>query len=106
MYLFIYFNSVLRPFQDYYSSYETGENGRTLRKKDLAHEQAELGLSHMWPERGSNPHQTLKLLRNNALNRSATGAAIYGSLLLILSLKTILQFWHRESGIAPGYFLE
>ena len=31
--LFIFFNSVLRPFQDYYSSYETGENGRSPRKK-------------------------------------------------------------------------
>ena len=32
---FFYFNSVLRPFQDYFSSYETktvGENGRTSRK--------------------------------------------------------------------------
>ena len=28
------------------------------KKKQLAHPQAELGLSHMWPERGSNPHQT------------------------------------------------
>ena len=35
---FFFFNSVLRPFQDYFSSYETGqsvgggENGRTPRK--------------------------------------------------------------------------
>ena len=28
------------------------------REKNLAHPQAELGLSHMWPVRGSNPHQT------------------------------------------------
>ena len=28
------------------------------RKNHLAHPQAELGLSHMWPERVSNPHQT------------------------------------------------
>ena len=56
-------NSVLRPFQDYFSSYETGQSvgGRKREnpeKNHLAHPQAELCLSHMWPERGSNPHQT------------------------------------------------
>ena len=61
-----FFNSVLRPFQDYFSLYETGqsvgggkrENRENPEKKHLAHPQAELGLSHMWPVRGSNPHQT------------------------------------------------
>ena len=57
------FNSVLRPFQDYFSSYETGQSvgGRKREipeKKHLAHPQAEVGLSHMLPVRGSNPHQT------------------------------------------------
>ena len=61
--LFIYINSVLRPFKDYFSSYETGqsEGGRkpeNLEKNHLAHPQAELGFSHMWPVRGSNPRQT------------------------------------------------
>ena len=61
-YLF-FFNSVLCPFQDYFSSYETGQSvgGRKredLEKNHLALPQAELGLSHMWLERGSNPHQT------------------------------------------------
>ena len=59
---FFFLNSVLRPFQDYLSHMrwpisrwaKTGEP----QKKHLAHPQAELGLSHMWPERGSNPHQT------------------------------------------------
>ena len=52
------FNSVLRPFQDYFSSYETGQSvgGRKQenpekKKQHLAHPQAELGLSHMWPVR-------------------------------------------------------
>ena len=59
----ILFNSVLRPFQDYFSSYETGQSvgGRKREipeKKHLAHPQAEVGLSHMLPARGSNPHQT------------------------------------------------
>ena len=58
-----FFNSVLRPFQDYFSSYETGQSVGGRKREDpeknhLAHPQAELGLSHMWPERGSNPHQT------------------------------------------------
>ena len=60
---FFFFNSVLRPFQDYFSSYETGQSvgGRKREnpeKNHLAHPQAELGLSHMWPVRGSIPHQT------------------------------------------------
>ena len=59
----ILFNSVLCPFQDYFSSYETGQSvgGRKREipeKKHLAHPQAEVGLSHMLPARGSNPHQT------------------------------------------------
>ena len=62
-FFFFLFNSVLRPFQDYFSLYETGQSigGRKREnpeKNHLAHPQAELGLSHMWPERGSNPHQT------------------------------------------------
>ena len=32
--------------------------GRRREKNQLTHPQAELGLSHMWPERGSNPHDT------------------------------------------------
>ena len=59
----VFFYSVLRPIQDYFSSYETGQSvggAKTgePREKHLTHPQAELGLSHMWPERGSNPHQT------------------------------------------------
>ena len=62
-FLFVFFNSVLHAFQDYFSSYETGQSvgGRKRedpKKNHLAHPQAELGLSHMWSERGSNPHQT------------------------------------------------
>ena len=57
----IIFFSVLRPFQDYFSSYETGQSvgGRKRENPEKNHlTQAELGLSHMWPVRGSNPHQT------------------------------------------------
>ena len=48
----------LHPFQDYFSSYETGQSvgGRkreNREKNHLAHPQAELGLSHMWSVRGS-----------------------------------------------------
>ena len=56
-------NSVLRPFQDYYSSYETDQSLGEQKREDpdknhLAHPKKELSFSHMWPERGSNPHQT------------------------------------------------
>ena len=61
--IYIFFNSVLRPFQDYFTSYETGQSvgGRKREnpeKNHLAHPQEELSLSHMWPVRGSNTHQT------------------------------------------------
>ena len=56
LFSFSFFNSALR--QDYFSSYETGQSvGRKREnpgKNHLAHPQAELGLSHMWPVRGSN----------------------------------------------------
>ena len=35
-----------------------GRKRENPEKNHLAHPQAELGLSHMWPVRGSNPHQT------------------------------------------------
>ena len=52
--------SVLRPFQDYFSSYETGQSVGWLKRENpsknhLAHPQAEHGLSHMWPVRGLEP---------------------------------------------------
>ena len=60
MHSIFFSNLVLRPFQE---SYETGQStgGRKREnpeKKHLAHPQAKLGLSHMWPVRGSNPRQT------------------------------------------------
>ena len=50
--LFIIINSVLRPFQDYFSSYEKGQSvgGRKREypeKKHLAHPQAERLVSHV-----------------------------------------------------------
>ena len=61
--LLLLFYSFLHPFQDYFSSYEMGQpvGGRkweNTEKNQLAHPQAELGLSHMWQVRGSNPHRT------------------------------------------------
>ena len=51
-----FLNSVLRPFQDYFSSYEMGQSvgWRKLEDPDKNHLAAKLGLSHMWPVRGSN----------------------------------------------------
>ena len=48
----IFLNSVLSPFKDYFSSYETGQSVGGLEtgepeKKHLAHPQANLGLSHV-----------------------------------------------------------
>ena len=49
-----FFNSLLPPFQDYFSSYKTGQSvgwqkRETPEKNHLAHPQTELDLSHMWP---------------------------------------------------------
>ena len=48
------------------------------REKPPDNPQAELGLSHMWPERGSNPQQwddkRFRALKISGLNHSATGA--------------------------------
>ena len=62
-FIFHFFNSVLCPFQDYFSSHEMGQSvgGQKWENPEnnhLAHLQAELGLSHVWPVRGLNPHQT------------------------------------------------
>ena len=59
VFLFVFFfNSVLRPFQDYFSQSVGGAKMGEPKKNHMTHPQAELGLSHMWPVRGSNPHQT------------------------------------------------
>ena len=52
IYIYIFCNSVLRPFQNYFSSYETGQSvgGRKLENPEKIHRthpQAELGLSHV-----------------------------------------------------------
>ena len=49
--------TLVRPFQDYFSLYETGQSVVRQKwenpgKKHLTHLQAKLGLSHMWPEQG------------------------------------------------------
>ena len=50
------------------------------REKPPDHPQAELGLSHMWPELGSNSQlwddERFTALKIRGLNHSATGAAI------------------------------
>ena len=51
-FFFFFLNSVLRPFQDYFSSYEMsqsvgGAKPGEAEKNHLAHPQAELGLSHL-----------------------------------------------------------
>ena len=56
------FGSFKCPFQDYFTHRDEpidrwGETG-VPRENQLTHPQAELFLSHMWPVRGSNLHQT------------------------------------------------
>ena len=50
------------------------------REKPPDHPQAELGLSHVWPELGSNPQgwddERFRALKINILNHSAMGDAL------------------------------
>ena len=56
--LFIYFFLIQFNVPLKIISAHMGRKRENPEKNHLAHPQAELGLSHMWPERGSNPHQT------------------------------------------------
>ena len=69
--------------QDYFTLFELsqsfgGAKTGDLREKPPDHPQAELGLSHMWPERGSNPQrwddERFRALKISRLNHSAMGA--------------------------------
>ena len=53
----IYFYSDSRFFQYETGQLVGGEKRENPEKNHLAHPQAELGLSPMMPQRGSNPHQ-------------------------------------------------
>ena len=54
---------------------KVGRKRENPYKTHLAHPQAELGLSHMWPERSSNPHQggpRGRAVKSAVLNNSIT----------------------------------
>ena len=55
----VFFTSLSRLFHSYRDEpiVRWGETG-IPRENHLTHPQAEFGLSHMWPVRGSNLHQT------------------------------------------------
>ena len=69
--------------QNYFTHFEPSQSlggAKTgyPREKPPDHPQAELGLSHMWPELGSNPQrwddERFRALKISGLNHSATGA--------------------------------
>ena len=60
LFLFIFFYLGFTTHQDYFTHFEPsqslgGAKTGDPREKTPDHPQAELGLSHMWPELGSNP---------------------------------------------------
>ena len=63
-YLFIFLIQFYVPFKIIsahmrrVNQYKEGRKRENPEKNHLTHPQAELGLSHMWPEQGPNPHQT------------------------------------------------
>ena len=56
IYLFIILFEVLRPFQGYFSSYETGQSVGVTKMGEHRRIRKQNGLSRMWPVRGSNLH--------------------------------------------------
>ena len=69
--------------EDYFTHFEPsqslgGAKTGDPREKPPAHPQAQLGLSHMWPDQGSNPQwwddERFRVLKFSGLNHSATGA--------------------------------
>ena len=71
--------------QDYFTHFEPSQSVGGAKmgdpwEKPPEHPQAELGLSHMWPELGSNPQrwadQRFRALKISGINNSAEGAAL------------------------------
>ena len=61
-FFWLFFIRFYVPFKIYFSSNETGQSvgGRERENPEkihLAHPQAKLGLSRMWPDRGLHPHE-------------------------------------------------
>ena len=60
-------------------SRKVGRKWEIPEKKTPDHQQTELGLSHMWPELGSNPQpwddKPFRVLKISAFNQSTMGAA-------------------------------
>ena len=74
------------PRQDYFTHFEPsqsvgGAETADPLEKTSCHPQAELGLSHMWPELGSNPQrwdeERFRTLKISGLKHSATGVAFH-----------------------------
>ena len=94
-------DSVLRPFQDYFCSYETeksvgGRKQENPEKNLRTHPQAELGLSHMWRERGSNPDQTQRRDDRVIQKQPSEPLGHRGRQLLLLS--TPIFYFHLMQG--------
>ena len=82
-------------------NHKVGRKRKIPREKPPDHPQAELGLSHMWPEWGLNPQwwddERIRALKISRLNHSATEAALirYCSILAQYVFKLcLLQSWH------------
>ena len=79
---FFYSDSGFTARQDYFTHFDPsrtwgGAKTGDPREKPPDHQQAELSLSHMWPELGLNPQRWDDALKISVLNHSATGAAYF-----------------------------
>ena len=81
--LYFYYHLGFTARQGYFTHFEPsqskgGAKTGAPREKPPDHPQAELGLSHMWPELGLNPQkwdERLRALKISVLYQSTTGAA-------------------------------
>ena len=90
-YFFLFFDLGFTARQDYFTHFEPSQSlggAKTWDPQETTpdHPLAELGLSYMWPERGSNPqrwdNERFRALKISGLSHSATGAAPVFYLLL------------------------
>ena len=106
----VFFNSALHPFQDYFSSYETGQSvggAKTGEPREKTHgtpasrtwlvpHVASAGLEH---KRHSG--EMFERLRNGTLNCSATGAATMLNVLWVLMSQLAIHLSYWKKATAP-----
>ena len=96
IFFFFFFCSVLRPFQDFFSSYETGQSVGGAKTGEPREKPPGTPASRTWGQRGARTHtghsgEMIEWL--SAVNHLATGAASIN--LTALNLVLTITYTHR-----------